>query len=65
MQYKLYLEEGDYQDIDTKEERNMLKCNIAWTPQGENVGWDFFETDEEAMQHYNIELKPKEEEIYE
>lgn len=57
MQYKLYLEEGDYVDLTTGEPRNMLKCNTAWTPEGENVGWDFFETDEEAMQHYNIRLK--------
>ena len=65
MQYKLYLEEGDYQDIDTKESRNMIKCNIALTPEGENVGWYFFETDEQAMEHYNIQLKEIEEETYE
>ena len=62
MYYKLYLEEGDYQDIDTKEPRNMQSCHTAWTPEGENVGWDYFETDVQAMDFYNIELKPEQNE---
>ena len=61
MVYKLFLEEGQYRDITTLEPRNMLKANIAWTPEGENVGWDTFDTDEEAMEFYGIEFAPEEE----
>jgi hypothetical protein len=60
MVYKLFLEEGEYRDITTLEPRNMLKANIAWTPEGTNVGWDTFDTDEEAMAFYNIEKIPDE-----
>lgn len=58
MVYKLYIEEGDYRDITTNERRNMLSANWADTPQGMNVGWDEFETDEEAMTYYNIYYDP-------
>jgi len=61
MVYKLFLEEGEYRDKVSLEPRNMLKANIAWTPEGENVGWDTFDTDEEAMTFYGIEFIPKEE----
>jgi hypothetical protein len=57
MVYKLFIEEGDYLDIDTKEERNMMSVNIAWTPEGVNVGWVEFNSDEEAMSSFNIEKK--------
>ena len=40
----------------------MMEVNIAYTPDGINVGWDEFNSKEEAMQHYNIELKPIEDE---
>jgi hypothetical protein len=60
MIYKLFLEDGDYQDIDTKEPRNMMEVEIAYTPDGINVGWDEFNSIEEAMAHYNVELKPQE-----
>jgi hypothetical protein len=60
MIYKLFLEEGLYQDKDTKEPRNMMEANIAYTPEGINVGWDEFNSIEEAMDHYNIELIPEE-----
>ena len=59
MFYKLYLENGQYRDITTHEPRNMLSADIAWTPDGVNVGWDFFETQEEAMAYYNIEFWPE------
>ena len=62
MIYKLFIEDGDYRDIDTLEPRNMMEVNIAYTPDGINVGWDEFNSIEEAMQHYNIELKPIEDE---
>jgi hypothetical protein len=58
MMYKLFIEDGLYQDIDTKEPRNLMEVEIAYTPEGINVGWDEFDSVEEAMTHYNIELKP-------
>jgi hypothetical protein len=58
MIYKLFIEDGDYRDIDTLEPRNIMEVNIAYTPDGINVGWDEFNSIEEAIQHYNIELKP-------
>lgn len=60
MVYKLFLEDGDYRDITTKEGRNLMEVEIAYTPDGINVGWDEFNSLEEAMVSYNIELKPKE-----
>jgi hypothetical protein len=62
MIYKLFIEDGDYRDIDTLEPRNMMQVDIAYTPDGINVGWDEFNSIEEAMQYYNIELKPIDEE---
>jgi hypothetical protein len=57
MVYKVFMESGDYLDIQTGEERNMMSANIAWTPEGENVGWDEFSTEEEAMFFFNLEKK--------
>lgn len=59
MIYKLFYEDGDYQDVDIKEPRNMMQVEIAYTPDGINIGWDEFDSIEEAMLHYNIELKPQ------
>lgn len=59
MIYKLFLEEGEYRDLTTKEDRNLMEVEVAYTPEGINVGWDEFNSLEEAMTHYNIELKPK------
>jgi hypothetical protein len=59
MIYKLFLEDGDYRDITTREGRNIMEVEVAYTPEGINVGWDEFNSLEEAMVHYNVELKPK------
>ncbi len=59
MVYKLFIEEGKYQDKTTRELRNMMEVEIAYTPEGINVGWDQFNSIEEAMDFYNIELRPK------
>lgn len=59
MRYKLFLEEGEYRDYTTREDRNLMEVEIAYTPEGINVGWDEFNSLEEAMTAYNIELKPK------
>lgn len=62
MIYKLFNEQGAYQDKDTLEPKNMMEVEIAYTPEGINVGWDEFDSIEQAMDHYNIELIPLEEE---
>jgi hypothetical protein len=59
MKCKLFYEEGDYLDIDTQEERNMLCAERVDTPIGEEHTWIEFDTIEEAMDFYNIEEKPK------
>jgi len=56
MYYKLFNESGDYIDSEGNE-CNMLSCNIAWTPDGINVGWMEFETDEQAMDYFGITKK--------
>lgn len=55
MRYKLYDEEGDFQDKTTKERKNLLRSETAYTPEGINVGWNYFETLEEAIEYYNLE----------
>lgn len=62
MVYKLFIEEGLYQDKDTKEPRNLLEANIAYTPEGINVGWTELENLEAALEYFNLELIPEPEE---
>jgi hypothetical protein len=62
MIYKLFIEEGLYQDKDTKEPRNLLEANIAYTPEGINVGWTELENLETALEYFNLELIPEEDE---
>jgi hypothetical protein len=62
MIYKLFLEEGLYQDKDTKEPRNLMEANIAYTPEGINVGWTELENLETALEYFNLELVPEPEE---
>lgn len=57
MVYKLFIEDGEYQDKTTKEIRNLLEAAIAYTPDGINVGWTEFETLELAMEYFNLETK--------
>jgi hypothetical protein len=59
---KLFLEEGNYLDITTDEPRNMVCGEVVYTPSGESEDWiGGFDTIEDAMVHFNIKLKPKEE----
>ena len=37
-----------------------MEVEIAYTPDGINIGWDELSSIEAAMFYYNIELKPKE-----
>jgi hypothetical protein len=60
MIYKLFIEDGEYRDRRTKEGRNLVVADIAYTPEGINVGWDEFNSLEDAIYSYDIELKPKE-----
>jgi hypothetical protein len=62
MVYKLFIEEGLYQDKDTKEVRNLLEGEIAYTPEGINVGWTELENLETALEYFNLELVPEEDE---
>jgi len=55
---KLFIEEGDYLDIETGEPRNLLCAEVVYTPEGESVQWTGFQTLEDAIKHFNIELKP-------
>ena len=56
---KLFLEDGDYLCKLTSEPRNMMLVEVAYTPDGLNVGWDEVEDEEAAMILYNIERKPE------
>lgn len=60
---KLFIEDGDYICKETGESRNMMLVNVAYTPDGINVGWDEVADESEAMALYNIERKPIEENI--
>ena len=56
---KLFLEDGDYLCKLTGEPRNMMLVEVAYTPDGLNVGWNEVEDEEAAMILYNIERKPE------
>ena len=58
MWFKLFNEKGNYEDITTKESKNML-CSPSkvHTPEGLNKGWTEFHTEEEAMTYFHIEKK--------
>ena len=60
MVYKLLNEDGEYRDRLTKESRNLLEAEIAFTPEGINFGWEEFNSLEDAIYSFDIELKPKE-----
>jgi hypothetical protein len=56
---KLFIEEGDYLDIETGEERNLFCAIEVHTPEGESNEWiSGFNTIEDAMTHFNVEHKP-------
>ena len=54
---KVQNEEGNY--IDAEQVRwDILEAHEAWTPQGKNVGWDEFESLEEAASYYGLTYDP-------
>ncbi len=57
MVYKLFIEDGEYQDKNTKEIRNLLEATIAYTPDGINVGWTELENLDSAMIYFNLEKR--------
>jgi hypothetical protein len=60
---KLFIEEGDYICNETNEPRNMMMVDIAYTPEGINVGWNGVANEEEAMTLYNIRKKSIEDDV--
>jgi hypothetical protein len=60
---KLFLEEGDYIDIKTGEPRNLVCADIVYSPEGQSDEWvGGFNTMDEVMEYFKIELKPISEE---
>lgn len=59
MVYKLLYEDGEYIDKDNNSV-NLLEANIAYTPDGINVGWVELDNIEQAIEYFNILYKPKE-----
>ena len=57
MVYKLLIEDGEYQDKTTKEIRNLLEAEIAYTPDGINAGWTELENLESAIEYFNLEYR--------
>ena len=54
---KIQNNEGDY--IDVQQQRwDILEAHEAWTPEGKNVGWDEFESLEEAVSYYGLVYDP-------
>lgn len=59
MYYKLFNEDGDFLDKTTKEPKNLLWGETIYSPEGVNPpDWKKFDSLEQAMEHFNIELKP-------
>lgn len=57
---KVQNEEGQY--IDGQGTRwDILEAHEAYTPQGKNVGWDEFESLEQAAKSYGMKYQPIEE----
>ena len=59
---KLFIEEGEYLDIETQEPRNLMCVEIAYTPEGINVGWTEFNSIQECMEVWGLERVPEPEE---
>jgi hypothetical protein len=57
MYYKLLNENGKYRDITTQEQRNLVVAGNVHLPAGATP-WDIFNSLDEAMAAYGIELIP-------
>lgn len=58
---KIQNEEGNYIGQDGKR-YDILEAHEAYTPQGKNVGWDEYESEEAAAQAYGLTYQPLTEE---
>ena len=63
MYYKLFIEEGDFIDNSSGERRNIMEVNHAETPNGPNVGWDWFDSSALAYSTYNVTYSPLVEDV--
>lgn len=57
MVYRLYKEFGEYIDIESGDDRNLLYFEEVCTKDGINVGWDSFNTLNDAENFYGIRKK--------
>ena len=59
---KVQNEECNY--IDKQDTRwDILEAHEAWTPQGKNVGWDEYDSLEQAANAYGLKYQPIEENV--
>ena len=58
MYYKLFIEDGDFIDNSSGERRNIMEVIHAETPDGPNVGWDWFDSSALAYSTYNVTYDP-------
>lgn len=50
---------GEYTKKNIPEIRyNINECNTAYTPQGKNVGYEFFESREAFLEKYDLVYNP-------
>lgn len=54
---KIQDEQGDYKDVQNMR-WDVLEAHEAWTPEGKNVGWDEYESLEQATQAYGLIYDP-------
>ena len=54
MYYRVLNEDGGYIDAKTGEPRNLYSGNEHLTPEGLNVGFDFFDSDEAAAEFFGL-----------
>jgi hypothetical protein len=55
---KLFIEEGNYLDIETGESRNLMCAEVVYTPSGQSEEWLEFESIKKAIEYYKIKIKP-------
>lgn len=54
---KIQHNEGDYKD-ENEVRFNVLQAHEAWTPEGKNVGWEYFSTKEACLKEWGLEYDP-------
>lgn len=62
MFFKVFNETGNYRDVVTKEERNLISAEIVFCPDFTDCtqdGWLEFETLSQALNYFNLELIPE------